>query len=125
VRRRLSGKYKIWVSLIAIAFSLFELWVNSFGMMLDIKRNALHLGFLLSLAFLLYPATKKSSLEKPSPLDIALSLLGMIAGLYVLLFYDDLFTRAGVAITRDYILAIICIILLLEASRRSIGWVVS
>jgi len=122
VRRRLSGKYKIWVSLIAIAFSLFELWVNSFGMMLDIKRNALHLGFLLSLAFLLYPATKKSSLEKPSPLDIALSLLGMIAGLYVLLFYDDLFTRAGVAITRDYILAIICIILLLEASRRSIGW---
>lgn len=121
MKRRLSGKYKLVAAFIAIAFSIFELWVNSFGVMLDIKRNAVHLGFLLCLAFLVHPASKRSSLEKPSHLDMVLSVLGMSVGLYILLFYDDLFTRAGVAITRDYVFALICIIVLLEAARRIVG----
>ncbi|MCS7233237.1 MAG: TRAP transporter permease [Synergistetes bacterium] len=123
MKRTLKGKYKLLASIIAISFSIFELWVNSFGIMLDIKRNALHLGFLLMLAFLFYPATSKSDKEKPTILDLLLSLLGLSVGLYILIFYDDLFTRAGIAITRDYIFAIICIILLLEASRRTVGLV--
>lgn len=121
MKRTLKGKYKLIASITAISLSIFELWVNSFGIMLDIKRNAIHLGFLLMLVFLFYPATRRSNLEKPSPLDIILSILGLSVGLYILLFYDDLFARAGIAITRDYIFAILCIILLLEASRRSVG----
>ena len=42
-------------SLIAISLSLFILWVNTFGVMLAIKRNTLYLGFTLALVFLIYP----------------------------------------------------------------------
>lgn len=123
MKRALKGRYRTIAAIIAISFSVFELWVNSFGIMLDIKRNALHLGFLLALVFLLYPASKRSDSEKPTLLDTTLSVLGLSVGLYILFFYDDLFTRAGIAITRDYIFAIACILLVLEASRRSIGWI--
>lgn len=123
MKRTLKGRFKVITTIIAVSFSIFELWVNSFGIMLDIKRNAIHLGFLLMLVFLFYPATKKSNIEKPTFSDIILSILGLSVGLYIFLFYDDLFTRAGIAITRDYIFAILCIILLFEASRRSVGLV--
>lgn len=123
MKRTLKGRFKVIATIIAVSFSIFELWVNSFGIMLDIKRNAIHLGFLLMLVFLFYPATKKSNIEKPTFSDIILSILGLSVGLYIFLFYDDLFTRAGIAITRDYIFAILCIILLFEASRRSVGLV--
>ncbi len=123
MRRELEGKYKTIVALIAISFSVFELWVNSFGIMLDIKRNAIHLAFLFMLVFLLYPARKGFKDKKPTKLDIILAALGLSTGLYILFFYDDLFNRMGIAITRDYIFAVICIVLLIEAARRSVGWV--
>ena len=44
VKRKLTGKMKIFIYWFAIATSLFHLWVNTIGIMPEIQRNAVHFG---------------------------------------------------------------------------------
>ena len=122
VQRKFNGRTALIVSIIAVLFSFFEIWINSIGVMPGIYRNAVHLSFLLVLGFLLYPATKKSPRDKFATFDIILVILGVAVGIYILLFEEELhLVRGSVAITRDYVFALITVVLLLEATRRAVG----
>ncbi len=121
-QRILSGNQKKVVGAIAVAFSIFQIYVNSFGLMPATIRNAYHLAFLLVLVFLMYPAGRKSSAKKFSRGDIALAVLGAVAGLYLAVnFHVIHIERGSIAITRDYVFAIMTIVLLLAAARRAMG----
>jgi len=119
--RQLSGRVALVVTCFAIFTSLFHVWMNSFSLMIAIKRNALHLGLMLGLAFLMYPATKKSPQDKPTVLDWILCVLGISVGLYIVMGYDSLVERSLVPSTLDYIFAVIAVFLTLEAARRVVG----
>jgi len=122
VQRKFKDRTALIVSIIAILFSFFEIWINSIGVMAGIYRNAVHLSFLLILGFLLYPAFKKSPRDRFTIFDIMLVVFGIAIGVYILLFEEELhLVRGSVAITRDYIFALITVILLLEATRRAVG----
>ncbi len=58
--RKYSGAWAKAVTVIAVSMSLFHLYTAGFGSLMFIKQRAVHLAFLLVLAFLLYPATAKS-----------------------------------------------------------------
>jgi len=121
-RRRFTGNIALIISIFAILFSLFELWVNSIGVMPSIYRDAVHLSFLLLLAFLLYPSTKTLPKDQLPIWDIAFAILGIAVGLYIVLFEQEVhLVRGSVAITRDYVFATITVLLLLEATRRVVG----
>lgn len=123
--RSLTGSRGKIVALIAIIFSVFQIYANSFVNVQEIYRNAIHLTFLLVLTFLMFPAGKKSPTEKFSLFDIVLSIGGLIGGLYIVFFYTDIHVvRGSQAIMTDYIFAIIVILLTIEAARRTIGWLV-
>ncbi|MBW1973329.1 MAG: TRAP transporter permease [Deltaproteobacteria bacterium] len=110
------------IYIICILMSLFHLWVNTFGTMPGIYRNAVHLGFVLVLVFLTIPISKKEP-NRLFSLDVVLAILGVVVALYILLFEEQLhLERASVAILRDYIFAAIAIILLLIATYRAVGW---
>ncbi|MDU8913082.1 TRAP transporter permease [Aestuariicoccus sp. MJ-SS9] len=51
----------------------------------------------------------------------ALAILGAASSLYIIVFSDDIATRVGAPIMQDYVVAVIGILLLLEATRRSLG----
>ncbi len=106
---------------LGIAMSLFHIWVNTIGVMPGIYRNACHLGFVLALTFLIYPWRKR----RPGSgvrVDYMLAILGVVVAVYILLFEEELhLERGSVAILRDYIFAVIAIVLLLEATRRTTG----
>ncbi len=51
----------------------------------------------------------------------ALSLAGAGAALYLFLFYRDIADRVGAPIMQDYVVAVIGIMILLEATRRALG----
>ncbi|MDK2836487.1 MAG: hypothetical protein PWP21_1264 [Thermosediminibacterales bacterium] len=121
-RRILEGNQKKIVSVIAILFAAYQIYVNSFSNIPSTIRNAYHLGFLLVLAFLLYPARKKSPQNRFTVVDIVLAVLGAAAGVYLAVNFDIIHVQRGsIAITRDYVFAVITILLLLEASRRTMG----
>lgn len=122
--RELPGKWRGVVYGIGVAASLFHIWVNTIGVMPGIYRNAVHLGFILVLAFLLYPMSKKIPLKGLS-LDLIFALLACAAAVYILLFEEELhLERASIPIMRDYIVAAIALVILLIGTQRAAGWIV-
>jgi len=120
-----AGKLLLWV---AIAWSLFQLWYASplpfmvgFGILNDTEARSIHLGFALFLAFTAYPAFGSSSRREIPIADWILALAGAFAGSYLFLFYDQLATRPGQPTMLDLVTAGVGIVLLLEATRRSLG----
>ncbi len=69
-----------------------------------------------------WPAWRNSPRDRVPALDIALALLGAFAGAYLLIFYKELATRPGQPTTGDIVAALIGLVLLLEATRRAVGW---
>jgi TRAP transporter 4TM/12TM fusion protein len=133
--RNLKGYHLKLVATIAIIWSLFQLWYASpfpfllnFGMFKGLPARAIHLGFALTLAFLIYPFSKGS---KITILDIILSFIGAFSCLYIYFYYDQLVERGGVLLnlkfSESFVIPIELIIgscgifLLLEATRRVIG----
>jgi len=133
--RNLKGIHLKVVAAIAIIWSLFQLWYASpfpfmfnFGMFKGLPARAIHLGFALCLAFLIYPISKR---KKISLIDIIISFLGTFSCLYIYFFYDQLVDRGGVLLSInisenfnlpiELIIGSFGIIILLEATRRAIG----
>src|SRR5210317_2492721 len=132
--RNLSGLHLKIVGAIAITWSLFQLWYASpFPFMLDIgmfkglPARAIHLGFALTLTFLIYPIIKGS---KISVFDIFISFIAASCCLYIYFFYDQLVNRGGVLLQTEFlgfkvpielVIGTIGILILLEATRRAIG----
>ena len=113
-----------WMNLvrwICIAFSLFQLYTAAFGVFEAQIQRSIHLGFALVLVYLLYPARLSRRKDGIKPLDIALAVLGIVVGAYVVVEYHDLMMRAGLPVMGDLIFGAICILLVLEASRRVVG----
>lgn len=121
--RKYSSKSKmgLLISVIAVSFSLFHLWVAGFGALEAIKLRSVHLTFVMVLIFLLYPARKKGMKGKPGPLDWIMIALSLVAGLYMVFANEQLALRGGLPITRDYIMGALGIIVVLEAGRRALG----
>ena len=121
--RTAAGKWRLIIGLLAVAASLFHLWVSGMGLMMSLKRNAVHLAFILSLAFLIYPARRgpPKKLSGPSIFDVILALAGMGSGAYLFFFWDDLAARGFLVTTRDLVFAGMTVFLVLEATRRVVG----
>lgn len=123
---------------VAILWSLFQLYytsplpfwlqevVRNWGLSLnvvvdDTKARSIHLAFALFLAFLSYPAFKNSPKHHVPIIDWLFATFGAFLGAYYLFFYEGLVTRFGAPIGQDIIAGCLGILLLLEATRRSLG----
>jgi len=133
--RNLTGLHLKVVAAIAIIWTLFQLWYASpfpfmfdIGMFKGLPARAIHLGFALTLTFLIFPISKS---KKISIIDILISLIAAFCCLYIYFFYDQLVDRGGfllnislgqnINIPIELIIGISGILILLEATRRAIG----
>ncbi|WP_273122466.1 TRAP transporter permease [Bacillus weihaiensis] len=122
--RKLSGIIG-WIAFIGLlVFSLFQLYTAIFGVFTAQIQRTIHLGFALTLIFLLFPANRKK--KKTHRLQIAwydglLALLSIGVGLYWPLFFEKLVMSVGRLSTLDFIVGILAILLVLEATRRAVG----
>ena len=109
------------ISAIAIAFSVFQLYTAIYGVLDAQLQRAVHLGFGLSLVYLLYPTRKCWSREKLHPLDLCLAVLGAAAPAYICIKYQELVLRAGTVNSTDLAVGLLGIVLVIEATRRVVG----
>ena len=133
--RNLTGLHLKIVGSIAIIWSLFQLWYASpfpfmfdVGMFRGLPARAIHLGFALTLAFLIYPISKR---KKISIFDILISFIAAFCCLYIYFFYDQLVDRGGILLTVtiwekfnlpvELIIGSCGILILIEATRRVFG----
>ncbi|MCB8887976.1 TRAP transporter permease [Vreelandella malpeensis] len=126
-RKPMGAPGKLLVS-IAAAWSLFQLWIASplpylvgFGVFSATEARSIHLAFALFLAFMAYPAFKRSPRDRIPLLDWLFAAVAAFCGAYLFVFYDDLAGRSGRPITQDIVVGIVGIVLLLEATRRALG----
>ena len=112
----------------AVAWSLFQLWIASplpfstgHFMFNDTESRAVHLAFAVFLAFLAYPARKRSPRDYVPVVDWVFAIVGALCAAYLFLFYRELATRPGQPTSMDVWAAVVGILLLLEATRRVLG----
>jgi len=86
------------------------------------QGQAFILAMILIMTFLLYPIRRKIQYLKKIPVyDWCLAFLGAISSLYIFYIFPDLIIRAGLVNPYDVLFGVICIILVLEATRRVLG----
>jgi TRAP transporter 4TM/12TM fusion protein len=121
------------VGVLLVALSIFHYYTAGFGLLSEVMHRGIHLSFVLGLVFLVFPFTRRgydqpadSSLLRPlgiSIIDWLLAIGAVAAVLHVpLIPLDDLAFRVGNPTTLDVVLGGTLIIVLLEATRRSVGW---
>ncbi|WP_172371685.1 TRAP transporter permease [Sporosarcina jiandibaonis] len=121
--RQLTGFQNKLMLGVAALMSIFAVYYNGFSTIQEIYRNALFLGFLLALTFLLYPRSTKIKSNKMSIMDIVFLIAGLAGVFYIVFSYTNIHVvRQSQAITLDYVFAVITIVVLFEASRRAIGF---
>jgi len=116
------------LSLIAIAWSLFQLWYASpfpfwfnFAIFNDAQARAIHLSFALILAFSLFPFHRSRLHEGIAWYDLLFALAGTFCASYLFIFYQELSQRPGAPTTLDIGVSVAGMLLLLEATRRALG----
>lgn len=119
--RDLAGKIGLIALILTVSTSLVHAWMNSFGLLMAIKMNAIHLGTVMAIVFLYYPATAGSPRDKPSILDWIFAGLSLSGTFFILTQYDRILAAHLNVMTIDLVMACITMFLLIEASRRAVG----
>lgn len=117
------------VPAIGVVWSIFQLSIASWLILDSVFIRAIHLGLALLMVFLNYPALKKPRFGMTSPAatdripwwDWILAVVSALSALYIVFDFAGITTRLGAPIPRDIVIGLTLTILLLEATRRSIG----
>lgn len=128
--RKLNAKWTWVVRVLSFGLVLFQLYTTGVGPFSDIIQRSIHLAFVLTLLFILKPASKKIAAKEEKAgkgtvpvYDIILAVISCISCVYLTtianrILYDPL-QWLGLF---DKVCAVVLVFLILEASRRSVGW---
>ena len=121
--RQLTGWPARIATVLATGLSLYALyWVV--GIVQPLVYRASFLLIVLVLSFMFYPGSESERARtRISPLDWLFAALAVVSLLWPLIDFDNFIYRAADPTTRDMTLGAICILLVLEATRRTAGWV--
>lgn len=122
------GTMAAMIAGLALAWSLFQLWIASplpfifgTGVFNDTEARSIHLAFALLLAYLAFPAFRRSPRDRVPLTDLALGLAAAASAAYLFIAYEQLAQRPGSLTGTDLLVACVGIPLLLEATRRALG----
>ncbi len=124
-----AGKVMLVVGLVWVAF---QMWYASpipfslpsgfrFGLFNDTEARSIHLALGLFLAFLAFPAFKRSPRDYVPWQDWLFAIAGAATALYLIVFYKELSLRPGNPTGLDVVVGTVGVLLLLEATRRAVG----
>jgi TRAP transporter 4TM/12TM fusion protein len=122
IPRRLGGRPLQALTVIALAFSAYQLTMAAFAPLSSIVMRSLHVGFLLAITFVLYPSFRHGARLSRVPWhDWLLAAGAFTLSLYHWLYEGELIQRAGEASTADILVGSAFVVLVFEATRRVMG----
>lgn len=114
-----------WI-IIALAFVLvgFHLYTTIAGIFPALIQRSVHLGLALALCFALVPAKRGTQRTGGVPwYDAVFIVLAIATTAYIPLIYDKIIERPLLWVSHvDMAFAVILLLLILEAGRRTVGW---
>ncbi len=117
--RHLPGLAGQLITAALVVMSLYHLWATTATVITQIHRT-IHLLFVLSLTFLLYPGWRGAS-RRIHVSDALLAVAAVASLAYVFVDFDRFVYRSVVPNTWDLIFGVLTIVLILEATRRAVG----
>jgi TRAP transporter 4TM/12TM fusion protein len=121
VKRDLTGLAAQTVAGVALAFSTYQLFIAAFSPLSSLVTRSLHVGFLMLLAFLIYPVGRKAARDRIVWYDAAIAALAFALAFYHWVFETDLIQRSGDPTVPDLVVGAVVVVLLFEAARRVLG----
>ncbi|MEJ2474042.1 MAG: TRAP transporter permease [Desulfobacterales bacterium] len=116
------------VAVLAVGLSLFQLYTAGITALTALVQRSIHLGAILSLTFLLkapFKSARKDKLTVWVLVDWVLVLASVACSFYICYNLTDIFERQGDWLKSDLAISIIGTLLVLEACRRVIGFVMT
>ena len=120
------------IFVVAVAMTAFQLYTAGVRPFPGVIQRIVHLVFVMILVFLMFPLksrsddaeeTKVAVENRPlSWIDVILVLVSLFIGAYVFVEYEALSFRTGMPNMLDSFTSLVGILLVLEATRRMIGW---
>lgn len=108
---------------VSVALVLFSLYTAAFGVLPDVMQRGIHLSLAM---ILVYVHAASASYENGNRLRVfvllGLAILGLSAAGYQVVFYDAVVSRYGAMTDAEIVIATVAVIVLLDATRRTIGW---
>lgn len=105
--------------------SAFHLAIAWYGPPDALTLRCVHLGFALTLAFLMLPMSRSGEADKPRLLEFVLIAISLVVCGYLVLEQEYVTSRmVYVDALRpvDWVFSITTVLLVLEATRRAVGW---
>jgi len=113
------------IAVTGVFLSLFELYVAGVGAMTAMKHRSVFLACILVITFLskpLYPQARKDRFNPALVVDLLLAALSVAVASYIFIDLDGIYMRQGDWSPWDVAVGIVSVLLVLEATRRVIGW---
>ncbi|ENW87307.1 hypothetical protein F906_00532 [Acinetobacter pseudolwoffii] len=121
-RNPINKSVRWFIAALAISYSLFHLYIT-FNPLPELIQRAAHVSIGLALIFLLYPARQNSSRQKVVWTDWIWVLASFVSFFYLFKEYQAIMTtRGGIPNTLDIVFSIMTVVLVVEAARRVMGW---
>src|SRR5688572_25574067 len=130
--RTLSGWPKRVVWALGVAVSLYAIyWVLAFfgTITANVYIPAFTAGA-LAMTFLVYRGWGRSRrsvddghADNPHPVDWVLAVLAAVPMVYAIVFYEEFSRRAVVPTDLDIAMGVLAVVMILEATRRTVGWI--
>ena len=122
-KRELQGPWKYIASTFALLVTAFHVVGLSFYPMDPFMFRAVSLLSIAALSFMMVPPTKNANKTRPVAYDVVCIVIALSVMVYVILFYKDIYYRAGFqSTTMDIVFSLLCLFAVIEMTRRLIGW---
>ncbi|MCL1862687.1 MAG: TRAP transporter permease [Defluviitaleaceae bacterium] len=121
--RHFEGVPKIIVRCVCVGFALFMLAINTFILLPMQVHRASFAGFVVFMAFLLYPANAKTNtrVNYIPWYDWIFGVVGAACFFYFVLFFDRIIGQMGAITELDFWVVVVGVIILLIACYRVVG----
>lgn len=109
-----------------VGISAWHLWLNTFGVMSELRASVVHFAMFAAFSALAWPITKGGGRRGRVALgvDLLIGLLAVGCAVYLFLGEISFYARASVFLWYDWLFTIAAILIALELIRRTTGWVV-
>ena len=118
---RMTGKLAAFLTLVAVLMSLFHLYA-AYEIVPTQTLRPVHVGFVLFLSFLIFPVARRFR-HRIMWWDWLAALLSVAVVVYALMGGDDFSDRNTMPDPLDIVCGGLLILLILEAMRRTAGWI--
>lgn len=120
--RKLVGRWASLFSVVAVISSLFHFYTAGYRPLPALEQRPIHIAFMLFLCFLVYPMRRGKPAGPPPIADVLIGLVGAVSACYLAYNFETIVMRGGYATTTDIVVGTVFCAVLIEASRRTMGY---